>query len=201
MNNQQLAVVGSVADAAHRRETRLANAAMDVQHVVLIDCSGSMESIDADGGERSRYDAACRELRRLQQYNRGKFAVFAFSNDVEFCPGGLPRLIGGSTNLTRALEYIFDLDGTGVTFNVISDGCPDNEVSALAVACRMTTKINTIYVGPAFSDLDYTMREIERAMAFMRQLADLSGGKSAVGDAGAIGTTIAGLLTTKGANV
>lgn len=181
-----LAVCGSLADLAEKQDTRIANVFMNIDHVIIVDVSGSMSAHDAYGGEKTRYDAACVELRKLQSKYQGKFAVFGFSDETEFFPGGIPRLIGAGTNLTGALEYVADLDGTDVTFDIISDGYPDDAQGAMFIASRFTTKINTIYVGPT-NAID--------AINFMQQLASSSGGKSAVNDASGIGTTITGLLT------
>lgn len=181
-----LAVVGSLSDLATKTDQRVATVFMDVQHVIIVDCSGSMAARDAQSGEHTRYEAACTELRKLQSSYRGNFAVFGFSDETEFCPGGLPRLMGGGTDLTKALEYVEDLDGTDVTFDLISDGYPDDPFSAIKRVEHWTTKINTIYIGPA-SATD--------AIDFMRRLAQMSSGKVAINDASDITPTIIGLLT------
>jgi len=187
-----LAVVGSIADLAHHHNTRIANVLMDVEHLIVVDCSGSMDAHDARDGERTRFEAACAELRKLQRQYQGKIAVIGFSDEVQFSPGGLPEPMHGGTDLTAALEYIQDFDGTGVTFDVISDGIPDDQTSALAVAQRLTTRINTIYIGPTHGE-DW----VKQAMAFMKRLAAVSGGASVVNSASDIGSAVTRLLEAK----
>lgn len=183
-----LAVRGSIGDLAQHSNQPIATVFMNVTHVIIVDCSGSMAAQDAQHGEKSRYDAACTELRKLQSKYQGNFAVFGFSDETEFFPGGLPRMMGGGTDLTGALEYVEDLDGTDITIDLISDGYPDDPFSAIKRVERWSTKINTIYIGPA-SATD--------AIDFMHRLAQMSGGKSAVNDASDIAPAISGLLTER----
>lgn len=188
MTTNSLAVRGSLADLAEHKSTRIANVFMDADHIIIIDVSGSMSSRDVRGGEMTRYDAACKELTKLQANYQGRFAVFGFSDDVAIFPGGIPQQnLGTGTDLTKALEYLYDLDGTGVTFDLISDGEPDDERSALDQARRYSTKINTIYIGP-------TNGYYNAAIAFMDKIATLSGGQSSVNDASGIGNVVIGLL-------
>lgn len=184
MNN--LAIRGSLTDLAEHQNTHLANVFMDVQHVIIVDCSGSMAAHDARDGEKTRFEAACLELRKLQSQHQGKIAVFGFADKVAFFPGGLPEMnVGTSTDLVNALEYVQDLDDTDVTFDLISDGLPDDPAGSMDVVRQFETKINTIYIGP----------NDESAIDFMRRLALTSGGKAARGSASKIADVVIGLLT------
>lgn len=181
-----LAIRGSLTDLAEHQNVHLANVFMDVQHVIIVDCSGSMAARDARDGEKTRFEAACMELRKLQGQYQGKIAVFGFADDVAFFPSGLPEMsVGAGTDLVNALKYIQDLDGTDVTFDLISDGEPDDIAGSLDVARQFKSVINTIYIGP----------QNIPAIEFMRQLALVSGGKAAQRSASEIADIIVGLLT------
>jgi|SRR5690242_10905491 len=181
-----LAICGSLTDLAEHQNTHLANVFMDVQHVIIVDCSGSMQAHDARDGEKTRFEAACMELRKLQRQYRGKIAVFGFADDVAFFPGGLPEMnVGTGTDLIAALTYVQDLDGTDVTFDLISDGQPEDPAGSMDLARQFTTKINTIYIGP----------DDKSAIDFMRRLALASGGKASQGSASGISDMVVGLLT------
>jgi len=172
LNPQSLtAVPGSLKAAAIRDDVSIAESFLSADHIILVDVSGSMVAEDSHGGRR-RFDVACWELAKLQQDLPGKIAVFSFSNRVQFVPAGVPIFERGGTDLTAALTYVKIADGT-VSFVVVSDGLPDDEQSALAIAATFESKIDTVYVGP----------ETDRSGAdFLRKLAQAAGGKSVVAD-------------------
>lgn len=185
MNTQ--ITVGSIADLAQKSNTSIAESFLNADVIIIVDTSGSMDARDSRGG-RSRYEVALEELARLQKQLPGKIAVVNFSSTVEFVPGGVPVFLSGGTDLTRALEFVRVADGL-VQFVVISDGQPDNSVTALDTARRFKSKIDVVYVGP---EDDYA-----GGRQFLEQLARASGGKFVTADrarelATAVGTLLLG---------
>lgn len=166
MNNQNAMVQGSLSAMARQNGTSIAESFIECDAVILVDVSGSMSVRDSRNGEQ-RYKVACDELAQLQKQMPGKIAVLSFSDSTKFCAGGVPVFDGGGTDLIRALKFAKMADVTGMRFFVISDGCPDDERSALDVARTFRNRIDTIYVG---SETD------ERAIEFLRKLAAASGG-------------------------
>lgn len=139
-------VPGSIGAIAQATGRSIAETFLNADVIVLVDTSGSMAATDARGG-RQRYDLACEELRKLQASMPGKIGVIAFSSEALFCPGGEPYFYGGGTDLAGALQFVKVADGT-VKFIVISDGWPDDERTALAIARTFASEIDAIYVGP-----------------------------------------------------
>lgn len=183
-------VTGSIAAVAARGNRSIAESMLDVEHVIMIDCSGSMEMHDSQGG-RSRHAVACEHLARLQAEFPGKIAVVAFSSHAQFMPGGVPPQPIGGTDVTGALTFSKKMDGPGVQFVLISDGQPDDEASALAVAKTYKAKISTIYVGP----------ETERGGAdFLRRLAVANGGQFQTADRVTLLADVMRPLLTAGAH-
>ncbi len=164
-------VPGSIGQVAHRAGQSLAEGLLDAEIMILVDVSGSMNTQDSRGG-RSRYAVACEELAKLQAMHPGKIAVVAFSSAVRFAPSGVPEFEGQSTDLAAALRFALPWDGT-VRFVVVSDGVPDSEADALAVARQFTSWIDTVFVGP---EGDYGGR------AFLERLARASGRQSVTAD-------------------
>lgn len=159
-------VPGSLGAVAERKGGSLAESFLSASVICLIDVSGSMDAHDSRGG-KSRYEVACEELAKLQANMPGKIAVVAFSDSVEFCPSGVPPFLGCGTDLARALGFVKIADG-GVRFIVVSDGMPDDPAKALQVARTITSRIDTVYVGP----------EGDRSGAkFLEELAAASHGK------------------------
>lgn len=145
--SQHSIVRGSVADLAQQRGVGLAESFLNVDKVILVDVSTSMEMHDASGG-RSRYEAALTELAALQANLPGKVAVIAFSSSVQFVPGGAPPMLGGSTRLADALRFAKLVDAPDMRFVVISDGEPDSAEAALEAAAEYRGRIDTVFVGP-----------------------------------------------------
>lgn len=159
-------VKGSVSQIAQATGASLAAIWVDVEVVVLIDCSGSMATPDSVGG-RTRHEQACRELETLQGANPGKIGVIAFNSYSVFRPGGVPMHPAGGTDLAAALQYAKVADVPGVRFVLISDGEPNEERAALQMAQSYKARIDCIYVG---SEAQPFGRD------FLRRLSEASGG-------------------------
>ena len=159
-------VPGSLTAMSRQNGRSLAESFLSADCIVIVDVSASMSSRDARGS-LSRYDVACDELAKLQNSLPGKIAVVSFSDAPQFAPGGQPTFAGASTDLTTALRFVYPADGT-VKFVVISDGQPNDEATALAIAKTFTSKIDVIHIGP---ETDTSGRD------FMRRLAGASGGQ------------------------
>jgi len=107
--------------------------------------------------------------------------VIEFSSRAQFCPGGYPNRESAGTNMVAALLLARPADGF-CQIVLISDGQPDEPQQTLKVAATFGSPIHTICIGPE--------RDTDGGRAFLRELADMTGGKSLQGDA-------PGLLTTK----
>lgn len=169
MNTQ--IIQGSLGAIAQQEGKSIAESFINSNCIILVDTSSSMGQNDARGG--TRYDVACEELKKLQASLPGKIALLSFSDDVIFCPNGIPFNYNAMTDLTRALKFakMGDLS-SGMRFIVISDGEPNNEESALEVAKTYKNKIDTVYVGPEGGD----------GQAFLKRLAKASGGQTVTAD-------------------
>ena len=165
-------VVGSIADIAEKTGTSIAESFLNCDALVIMDVSGSMAMTDSRGG-RSRYEVALEELAALQATMPGKVAVIAFSSNVQFVPGGVPPLIGESTDLAAALRFARMADGVDMRFIVVSDGEPDEADAALREAAMYEAKIDTVFVGP---------ERYPVGRAFLQRLAAASGGRSVTAD-------------------
>lgn len=159
-------VKGSLAAIAQEQNKSIAESFVDASVIIIVDTSGSMCAEDARGG-KSRYEVACEELKNLQASLPGKLALLSFSDDVIFCPSGIPFNYEGGTDLAKALKFAKLADVTGIRFIVISDGQPHSEEEAIKVARTFRAKIDTIYVGP----------EGGEGQAFLKRLAKASGGQ------------------------
>ena len=165
MNNIQL-VKGSLGAIAAQNNQSIAETFINADVIILTDTSGSMAAEDSRDG-KSRYNVACEELKNLQASLPGKLALLSFSDDVIFCPSGIPFNYEGMTDLARALKFAKVADVTGIRFIVISDGEPNDEEKALEVAKTYKARIDTIYVGP----------EGGSGQEFLKRLAKASGGQ------------------------
>lgn len=170
MNNA--IVQGSLGAVAQQNKTSIAESFINANAIIIVDTSGSMHATDSRGG-KSRYDVACAELKHLQGSLPGKLALLSFSDDVQFCPSGVPFDFGGGTDLAKALKFakVADLS-SGMRFIVISDGEPNEESEALKVAKTYRNRIDTIFVGP----------EGGSGQSFLNQLAKASGGQGVTAD-------------------
>jgi hypothetical protein len=176
-------VRGSVGQIAQERNIPLSEALMDVEELFLIDTSGSMRMKDAGSDMQRRYDKACAELAALQEQHSGRCLIYSCSDETHMELGGTPRFQMGGTPIHEWLEEIKQFDGMGIRIHVISDGTPDNADAALAIARRMHSVINTIYIGPLKSEhADPTLRtfennQIKAAREFMIELAKCGRGQ------------------------
>lgn len=168
MTNNSI-VKGSLTDLALKQNTSIAEAFLNCDMVVIVDTSGSMAAQDAPG-DRSRYKAACDELKRLQESYPGKIAVISFSSFPVFCPNGEPQNLGASTDMVEALKFIKPADDTGTQIVLVSDGDPDSPDKTLKIARTFKTKIDTLFCGPE-SGYGSSGRD------FLRQLSEATGGK------------------------
>lgn len=184
MSNQL--VYGSLKDIANRSGKGIAHSFLNVDALVMVDTSGSMDDQDC-AGERRRYDVACEQLIRLQREIPGRVGVISWNSDARFCPGGIPTSPEGGTDMAGVLRFVQPADGTGIKMILISDGEPNHEQSALDVAKTFTSQIQTIYIGP----------ENGSGRDFLRRLAEATGGQSvsqSVQDLGNLSKTVKGLL-------
>ena len=102
--NNLATVPGSINAIAQQSGKSIAETFVSADVIVIVDTSGSMGQHDSTGGQ-TRYDVACKELANLQASLPGKIAVLAFSDDVQFCPSGVPTFLSGSTQLDKALKF------------------------------------------------------------------------------------------------
>lgn len=165
-------VVGSIADIAVRNNTTIAESFLNCELITIVDVSGSMEMRDSRDGQ-SRYHVALEELAKLQAGRPGKVAVIAFSDSAQFVPGGVPPMLGGSTNLAAALGFARIADSAQMRFVVISDGYPDDSRAALAEAATYQGRIDTVFIGPE--------NDVE-GRSFLQKLAAANGGQAVTAD-------------------
>lgn len=159
-------VQGSLSAVSKKEGYSLAETFLNVDAILLVDVSGSMDSPDAPNG-MTRHDYADMELANLQTSLPGKLAVICFSDYPLFCPSGVTEKLNGGTDLAKALEFIKPADGLGIRIIVISDGQPNDAQGALRVAKTFKSKIDVVYIGPEFGG----------GMAFLKKLAETSGGQ------------------------
>lgn len=197
-------LTGSLGAAARQHGGSLARAWLGVRAVLVCDVSESMAEQDAGlkraGGEirerRSRWDACCEELARLQVKFPGKTAIVAFATTPVLVPGGQLPPPSGGTNLAAALEHVRSLlapDATGITVAVLSDGEPQDEAEALAAGralIRLGAKLETVYIGPE-GPPDHR----PAGRLFLARLAGLSGSYPQTAYRGGAGGLLASALS------
>lgn len=159
-------IQGSLGSIAQQQGKSIAESFVNADCIIIVDTSSSMGQHDSRGG-KSRYEVACEELKTLQGNMQGKLAILSFSDDVMFCPNGIPFNYQGMTDLTKALKFAKMADLPKMRFIAISDGEPNNEDEALKVAKTYKNRIDTIYVGP----------ENGAGAEFLKRLAKASGGQ------------------------
>lgn len=148
MENSTTAIVpGSLSAISQITGQPLAESFLAADAMILMDVSGSMASQDSRDN-LSRYDVALQELAKLQRDMPGRLAVVAFSSKTELIPGGIPPFFGGGTDLAGALRFAKIADVDGMKFVVVSDGRPNDEADAMAVARTIEATISCVYVGP-----------------------------------------------------
>jgi hypothetical protein len=186
MSDTQL-VYGSLQDVAQKEKKPIAHVFLTVDALVMVDTSGSMDQPDCPGGRR-RHDVACEQLIKLQRDLPGKIGLISWNSYQNFCPGGVPTTPCGGTDMAGVLKFVKPADGTSIKLILISDGEPDDESKALALASQFKSKIQTIYIGP----------ESGYGREFMRKLAMATGGVSvsqSVKDIANLQQTVTKLLT------
>ncbi len=177
---------GSIADIMQREEAGLAESFMSCDCIVIFDVSGSMLNKDSAG--RTRFDRGIEQLQEIQAAYPGRFAIIQFADRVDFMPGGVPVMgvSGYSTDLTAALKFAAAADAVpDMRFIVISDGEPDNELTALTAAGHYQNKIDTIYIG----------EDDRSGRTFLSKLAKASGGNAVETAAENIGANVLYLLS------
>lgn len=180
-------VPGSLQNISQQKGITLAESFLDVDVLLIVDMSGSMATHDAPGG-LSRYQAAEKELARLQNELPGKIGVVAFSSWPVFVPNGVPPRLDGGTDMKAALEFVKIADDTGIKFILISDGEPNSERETLQVARTFKTPISTIFIGP----------EMSLGKEFLKKLAAATGGKQVNSEqVGMLAQPVLGLLEAK----
>lgn len=172
MTYQNQIIAGSLSALAKQENKSIAETFVSADCVVIVDTSGSMASHDSRGG-KTRYEVACEELKQLQATHPGKIAVLAFSDQVEFCPFGIPTYFGGGTDMAKALQFAKIADVPGMQFILISDGEPNDPPKTLSIAKTYRNKISTIYVGP---------EDQPAGREFLRKLAEATGGQAIISD-------------------
>lgn len=161
-------------------EAALAKRTQAQQVILVLDTSGSMSEQADTPGER-RIDAlrGVVENLRLQSV---PFKQLCFS-DSPFWSDIVPEPMGG-TNLSGALEFCKQAAPQHVI--IVSDGWPNSRDAALAVAKQLNCRVDVYYVGPS-SDTN--------ALAFMKSLANSTGGVSGAVSFKELAIKIAGALT------
>ncbi|KPV52689.1 hypothetical protein SE17_13990, partial [Kouleothrix aurantiaca] len=76
-----------------------------------------------------------------------QIAIIAFGDEAEACPGGVPPLPSGWTQLHLALDMAREADTGSMKFVIISDGLPQMQELAYRSAEKFTVPIDVIYVG------------------------------------------------------
>jgi hypothetical protein len=147
MSTPQFEIVpGSIADAAIQAGGELTKPPI---MVIMIDISSSMNEMDAryKGRVVSRYEAAKHQLIELQARYPGQIAIIAFGDEATACPGGVPPLPSGWTQLHLALKMAREADTGQMKFLIISDGLPQQQYQVEAEAELFTVPIDVILVG------------------------------------------------------
>lgn len=170
-SNQSI-ISGSIGAIAKESGKSIAESFINADLIAIVDTSGSMSSGDSRDGF-SRYDVACQELKNLQRNMPGKIAVISFSDDVQFCAGGVPTYFGCGTDLVRALQFCKIADVPDMRFILISDGEPDQPEKCIEVAKTYQNRIDVIYVGP---------ERFPTGRDFLEKLASATGGKAVTAD-------------------
>lgn len=157
--NQSLRV-GSLTDLIRVRQNE--------NVLLLLDCSGSMDSRIANGQTRSA--ALGDTVRGIQSEKELKMAQFGSGHEPSFVTmNAIPPPCGG-TPLHLAID--FGKSNGHARLIVISDGCPDSEHAALEAANRFGGRIDVVFIG----------NKGERGEAFLLSLARTTGGESFTGD-------------------
>lgn len=161
-------VKGSLGAISKENNQSLAESFLSCDVLLICDMSTSMSDKDAPGGI-SRFEAAERDVIRLQEKYQGRVALVCFSSTVQFCPNGIPLGFGGGTDLIQALNFIKPADDCDIKLILISDGEPQDKDESLRLGATFKSKIDVVYVGPE-NDL-YGGKE------WLRKFANITGGE------------------------
>lgn len=152
--------------------------------MLLIDCSGSMDTAMRNGKTRIE---ALREVVAQIKADHGGVTMIAFGGEETSSPrfvDGVPNA-GGGTPLHLAIPYAKSYGATRVV--VISDGLPDMRQESLHQARLFGGPIDVYYVGDPG----------DQGSFFLEELAAVTGGKRFEGDLGnpkQLAAGVAGLL-------
>lgn len=156
----QLSDTGQAKQYQQRVEPNFRNRVSESQ-VLILDISGSMAQRISGSSDR-KIDILERVVFQLPWQN---YHVLLFNSETQWWfGGGMPPPSGG-TAMHLALSVAKEMRPK--TTLVVSDGEPDEDGQALAVAKQITGVINTLYIG---SDGNH------EAIEFMRKLARLGCG-------------------------
>jgi hypothetical protein len=153
---------------------------------LLIDCSGSMNDHLRNG--KTRINGLRDVVKDIQSTRSVRLIAFGGRDRSSFEPIGFVESVpdaGGGTPLTQAIEFArTHKAGRAV---VISDGMPDDSRGALDAAREFGGQIDVVFVG----------NPSEFGEAFLKQLAEATGGTQFTGDLSQpkeLSAQIAGLL-------
>lgn len=184
-------IKGSLQSVANKSMITVAQAFVDCEMVVLLDVSRSMDNQDcfasAMRSTPTRFQKARNELAKLQSENPGKVCLICFDDKQTFEPSGIARYPNGSTDIAGALSFVWKADNTGLKFVIISDGEPDDDEAAIAMARQFKSKISCIYIGP----------EGGEGARFLKRLSGVTGGQfsnNGIAGIGNLSNTVAGFL-------
>lgn len=163
--NKSLTAGGSLADLVKKKST-----VFEGKIVFLLDCSGSMGSRMYTGQTRiAGLRDAVKEVQKAQDGLRIPMIQFGAGwDEVGECleipdpEGGTP--LHKAIDLAKTKEY-----GRAIC---ISDGMPDSQTSAIEAAKRFGGRIDVIFTGNTG----------EPGEAFLKHLAELTGGEMFTGD-------------------
>lgn len=152
---------------------------------MLLDVSGSMGTRMRKNG-KTRIQGLREAVKDIQSEREMKMVQFGFGNEPSFVTS-IPDATGG-TPLHLAIQFARQ-NGAGRAI-VISDGVPDDKRLALDAAREFGGRIDVIFVGD----------EGEAGEAFLKILAESTGGESFTGDLSEpkqLAGKVMGLLTAK----
>jgi len=162
-------VRGSLMAVSQQNNSSLAESFLGADVIVVLDCSGSMDTADSTGG-KTRRQVSRDQLIGIQETYPGRIALFCFANYCIFAPGGIPLPCGGSTDMAAALRYIQPADDCGSKIILVSDGMPNDASETLRIAREFKNRIDTLFCGPE--------SDVEGGRAFLEKLARATGGQA-----------------------
>lgn len=155
----------------------------DTNIFLLLDCSGSMGYRMRSG--KTRITGLRDTVRDVQSEKEMKMVQFGSPEEEATFVTTIPEPCGG-TPLHKAINFAKN-NGAGRAI-VISDGCPDDQSAAMAAAAAFGGRIDCVFVGDPG----------ERGEAFLKSLAQSTGGEMFTGDLSEplkLAAAVLGLLT------